>query len=520
MKSCDTVFLGGVMKRNTWILSTSLVLISTLLLVVFSLGTLSRIERVYSEQTSQTLETLKRQFLYSSVSNQINRIDTQRAIHQTEYKKQLAQIKWHMDTAYAANVETFPQLANSFFTQEVSPIWTAVLWQRETGEVFLDSQGIIPESDPPIEVVNKLLHGYQLYELHSYAPYTLFIGISQELIDEEVKKYIAKEIYNSEYPENSYIWVNEVINYEGGDNYAIRRIHPNLRDSVGEYLSTDMTDVQGTTPYKTELEGIKKDGELYFTYFFKKMDSDVISEKLTYARHYEDFKWIVAMGIHLDDLALYVEDTANKSASIVGQITPIFIGAIILLFVLHSVLLIGLEHQRNKIHSKNLEDQVYRDPLTGIGNRRSGLLALKKAYLENKKGNGAGLVSIFDIDFFKHINDTFGHDAGDRCLIQLTETLQDLACSKDALFRWGGDEFLIVCPPLTTEQTNKMAESLLGAARTVEVEHETTQITLTISLGFASFLPSDKSEIDVLKRADQALYQAKKAGRDRFVTLL
>ncbi len=135
--------------------------------------------------------------------------------------------------------------------------------------------------------------------------------------------------------------------------------------------------------------------------------------------------------------------------------------------------------------------------MTGIDNRRSGLLALKKAYLESKKGgNRVGVVSLFDIDYFKHINDTFGHDAGDRCLIQLTETLQDLACSKDALFRWGGgDEFLIVCPPLTTEQINKMAESLLDAARNVKVEHETTQITLTISLGFTSFLPSDKSEL-------------------------
>ncbi len=204
-------------------------------------------------------------------------------------------------------------------------------------------------------MINSLLHDFQLYELHSYAPYTLFVGIPQAVIDEEVKEYIAKEIYNSEYPENSYIWVNEVINYEGGDNYAFRRIHPNLRDSVGVYLSTNMTDVRGgTTPYKTELEGIKKDGELYFTYFFKKMDSDVISEKLTYAKHYKDFDWIVAMGIHLDDLALYVEDTANKSASIVGgQITPpIFIGAIIMLFVLHSVLLVGLEHKRNKIQAK------------------------------------------------------------------------------------------------------------------------------------------------------------------------
>ncbi len=520
MISCGTVSLGGVMKRNSWILSTSLVLLSTLLLLVFSLGTLSRIERVYKDQTAQGTEALKRQFLYHSVNNQIKRIDTQRAIHQVEYQKQLDHITWHMDTSYEADIESFPQVVASFFTQDESSPWTAVLWQRDTGEVIVDNKGVIVGSEPPIDVVNSILHGFQLYELHSYAPYTLFVGIPQVVIDEEVKQYIADEIYASKYPENSYIWVNEVINYEGGDEYAIRRIHPNLRDSVGVYLSTNMTDVQGNTPYKTELEGINQDGELYFTYFFKKLDSDVISEKLTYARLYKDFDWIVAMGIHLDDLAMYVEETANKSAGIVGQITPIFIGAIILLFILHSVLLIVLEHQRNRRQAKSLEDQAYRDLLTGIGNRRSGLIALKKAYLESRKGSGAGVISIFDIDYFKHINDTFGHDAGDRCLIQLAKTLQELACSKDALFRWGGDEFLIVCPPLTAEQVNQMAESLLSAARTVEVEHETTKITLTISLGLVSFLPSDKSEIDTFKRADGALYQAKEAGRNRFVSLL
>ncbi len=130
------------MKRNTWILSTSLVLLSTLLLVVFSLGTLSRIESVYKDQTAQGTETLKRQFLYNSVNNQIKRIDTQRTIHQAEYQKQLAHLTWHMDATYASNVEIFPpQIATSFFTQDASSIWTAVLWRRETGEVIMITKG-------------------------------------------------------------------------------------------------------------------------------------------------------------------------------------------------------------------------------------------------------------------------------------------------------------------------------------------------------------------------------------------
>lgn len=119
----------------------------------FSLGTLSRIESVYKDQTAQGTETLKRQFLYNSVNNQIKRIDTQRTIHQAEYqKKQLAHLTWHMDATYASNVEIFPpQIATSFFfTQDASSIWTAVLWRRETGEVIMDNQGVIPESELPL----------------------------------------------------------------------------------------------------------------------------------------------------------------------------------------------------------------------------------------------------------------------------------------------------------------------------------------------------------------------------------
>ncbi len=171
----------------------------------------------------------------------------------------------------------------------------------------------------------RLSQAYTIYALKSLGPYTLFVGIPQDFVDEQVKEHIAKEIHDSTYSENSYIWVNEVLNYEGGDDYAIRRIHPNLRDTVGTKLSTNMTDVKGTTPYKTELEGVKQHGELFFTYYFKKMGSETISEKLTYAKLYKDFDWIVAMGIHLDDMNGYIDTTTGQSTRIVRRIAPVFV---------------------------------------------------------------------------------------------------------------------------------------------------------------------------------------------------
>lgn len=314
--------------------------------------------------------------------------------------------------------------------------------------------------------------------------------------------------------------MNEVVNYEGGDAYAIRRIHPNLRNTVGTLLSTSMTDVRGSTPYKTELEGVKQNGELFFTYYFKKMGSDIISEKLTYAKLYKDFDWIVAMGIHLDDLTEYIDETTGQSTRIVRQITPVFIISILVLFVLHSLLLVYLEHRRNKKSEHMLEEQVYQDPLTGIGNRRYGLMVLKDRFLQFKRANTATLIALFDVDFFKQINDTYGHDIGDRCLVQLSKAISQVICTEKSLFRWGGDEFLIICPSVATDELERVKKTLLETAQATYITYEGITITLTISVGISSFFPEDESEEQILKRADKALYRAKQLGRNRIETEL
>ena len=102
--------------------------------------------------------------------------------------------------------------------------------------------------------------------------------------------------------DDGYVWVNRIVNYQGGDNYAIRQIHPNLPETEGRPLSTNTTDIKGNRPYQEELEGINKHGELFFEYFFKKFDSDTISHKMSFAKLYKPFDWIVATGVYLDDV--------------------------------------------------------------------------------------------------------------------------------------------------------------------------------------------------------------------------
>ncbi|MGE4583071.1 MAG: diguanylate cyclase [Sphaerochaeta sp.] len=503
------------MHARSWWMSTLLILVSTGVLLIFSLVTLNQVETIYSTNTARTIENLKRQFLYDTVNNQIRRIDAERSLLQTKYQNELAVLEDEL-LLESLHSESYMQRITEMAKRPSLKEWTLLVWDKNSGALVFDNQHEVQEPQTRIESLNRLLPLYKIHALHTNGSYTVFFGIAQDRIDEEVKQNIAQEIYNSRYSEDSYIWVNEIKNYAGGDDYAIRRIHPNLRDTVGMSLSTKMTDIKGGTPYKTELEGVKQSGELFFTYYFQKMNSTVISEKLTYAKLYKDFDWVVAMGIHLDDLSLYIDSSTNDSNSIVKRYIPVLITSIIALFLLHSLLLVLLERRANKQNEKILLEQANRDTLTGVGNRRYGLTVLKNAFFTYKKERKPVLVAMFDIDHFKHINDTYGHDIGDRSLVRLTKAFQQVVCSRDALFRWGGDEFLVVCPDSSEQMISALAETLLATARSTMLASEGISLSYSISIGISSFHPDDQSEEQAIKRADQALYQAKKLGRDRF----
>ena len=145
------------------------------------------------------------------------------------------------------------------------------------------------------------------------------ISQNKSLIDSIIKEEMYVHIHNTKLINSGYIWVNEVLNYNGGDNYAIRLIHSNLKESEGMFLSTNMTDIKGNKPYLTELNGIKKDGHLFSKYWFKKPNSEEIAQKITYARLYKKFNWIIATGVYIDDIDKLVSVEIAKGEKMIWK---------------------------------------------------------------------------------------------------------------------------------------------------------------------------------------------------------
>ena len=169
--------------------------------------------------------------------------------------------------------------------------------------------------------------------------------------------------------------------------------------------------------------------------------------------------------------------------------------------------------QKMQEESKRLGKEARTDPMTGVLNKRAFSNLLDK-HLDDLKALPVSLI-VFDIDHFKRINDRFGHQAGDRALKAIAEQASASLRGDDVLFRYAGDEFVIVLPKTQTKDAAKVAERVRQAAEKISFSYRgENHISITISLGLSQSVSGDKSE-SLFERADQALLEAKEQGRNR-----
>lgn len=165
-------------------------------------------------------------------------------------------------------------------------------------------------------------------------------------------------------------------------------------------------------------------------------------------------------------------------------------------------------------HSQRLEYIAVTDPLTGLVNRTKLDQALYRGLQSARQEQKALSVIILDIDHFKKVNDTYGHQVGDRILIQLAQVLRSNTRGSDTLGRWGGEEFLLIAESCSRPQAKVLAEKIRHAVAAFSFYDD---IRITVSLGVASFQPDD-DESSLMRRADKALYAAKGNGRNCTIT--
>ena len=163
--------------------------------------------------------------------------------------------------------------------------------------------------------------------------------------------------------------------------------------------------------------------------------------------------------------------------------------------------------------NEQLKQAAQQDPLTKLANRRLLMARLGEEVERCRRGASPFTLVMLDADHFKRINDDFGHEMGDRALCMMAETIVQQLRGYDLCARWGGEEFLLLLPQTELEQACHIVERVMAAVRGVRLEKE-EQLRLSISAGLAMYQPDENVDLTI-NRADAALIQAKKNGRDQ-----
>ena len=358
-----------------------------------------------------------------------------------------------------------------------------------------------------IDVLREKLRQQQLANTGSY---------DEEKIKQDILGILRQDFYQStDNYTGAYCWINAIRDYEGGNEYAVRLVHPNLKDTEGTLLSTEMLDAKGDKPYLTELEGVKQHGAITYSYYFKDLNSESITRKLTYARLYEDYGWIICMGIPYNAVwgDVLFDNSALKCLLLISYLISVG-GVLVIAFSLYRQ-----AHQERREHRNEvgkLQRQIEYDVLTNAKSRIHGMTLLENSLESYHRTMRNDIIAMFDLDHFKTVNDSYGHEFGDYVLKEAVAAITGNIRSGDTLIRWGGDEFVLILSAAAPQHIQGILKKLNLCIRNRKfVTKDGRTVPITISIGASCFQPDDTNIEAVMSRADIALYKAKQE-RDTF----
>ena len=219
-----------------------------------------------------------------------------------------------------------------------------------------------------------------------------------------------------------------------------------------------------------------------------------------------------------------IAEMALEQKELQHEVMILFVLVVLMTAVLLLIFYNKVRKTNQKLEEANskLEYQSLRDPLTGLLNRRS-LQEYMQQKLADRRATDTPINDGFvllDIDYFKHINDSYGHAAGDAVLVELAKRLSGLVREDDMVLRWGGEEFLLVLKRITTQDLIAFTRKVLAAISALPVSYNDMNIPVTASAGVINY-PFDKENgvnmdwQQTLQLADNALYLSKVHGRNR-----
>lgn len=220
---------------------------------------------------------------------------------------------------------------------------------------------------------------------------------------------------------------------------------------------------------------------------------------------------------NLQHLAALYATNSHDRILILRLTVAILLGGIILVLIAAGAFVFSPLFERINSQEEALKKLAYIDPLTNCQNRRSFLANAEIEFERCRRYSHPYSILFLDIDFFKQVNDRYGHAAGDSVLVEITRVCLQNIRESDFLGRIGGDEFGIVLHECDLAYAAETSKKLRQAIANISINGEYGEIRPSVSIGATMIMDSDESAFDTLRRADQNLYRSKNSGRNRVV---
>jgi methyl-accepting chemotaxis protein len=358
-------------------------------------------------------------------------------------------------------------------------------------------------------------YDFKISMIKIFQPYGWIIGTGSYLSDvtPELQKQALKNIEALRYGKSGYFWINDM-------NYTMI-MHPIKPQYNAQHF-----------PYSKEVpsvslgvDALKKSGKTsaIIRYKFYNPATKMYEEKLSVVHLFEPWNWVIGTGVYLNNLhhsiAQMQKNRIEKEEYLIYKVLGV--GCCILVFAIFLAHYLTQKFIIKPMEVLDLEKQHFKemsqiDYLTNILNRRAFYTQVQQYLSYAHRNNLRVSVLMIDIDFFKKVNDTYGHEAGDAVLKAIVDIVKRSVRKEDIFGRLGGEEFGLCLLNIDENALVKMAEKIRKNIQEHTIYYEGHEIQVTVSLGGYTLQTYLEEFDEVFKKADNALYEAKTKGRNRF----
>ncbi|MCR4762557.1 MAG: GGDEF domain-containing protein [Lachnospiraceae bacterium] len=507
--------------RHVYTFAVIIVAVTAILFITMFLVTVRRLQYVYTNQTYQNAVMLKKESVTKTVENlmaEIEQMRNLRLVDHTALIKGLRSAVQH-ETEEALQLATDADKASllrSIFADDSSRSQlTGVAYDRSTGKILLDDRGLAGEAGV---WTDDLADTFAVREEVTAGGITVVYGITETAFDQDMLSIMKDRPIAISGTEGTKYWIDRLTALDNGQISTVRVADPENPLREGMSLKGGGT---GNGPETFATEGLLEalPGKPVFHSDNAEWEEDgrlIVTPTYTCAEYYEPYSWAVCAAFRLDRVgidAVQLQEESRKETMRLGIRLAVSFAIVLAIAIL---LILRSSARYFNIRQKKLRDQVERDALTGANTRGYGTQLLETAFKRfNDRGDASPALMVLDVDKFKSINDSYGHDGGDEALKRVVKSAMKVGRGRDCVIRWGGDEFIAVFYRLEKARSESVANKLRKAIADTPIKHGGNTFQVTVSVGVTYFRFGDTSYQDALKRADEALYQSKELGRNR-----